>query len=77
LDLQEPGASMQALKGLFMEKWLCWGSMGVAGLLLLLFLLDLILAIPFNRISPTVDVFGILASGLVGYLAYDASKDLR
>ncbi len=68
---------MQAVKGLFMEKWLCFGSMGVAGLLLLLFLLDIILGFPFGKISITVDVFGILASGLVLYLAYDAHRDLR
>jgi hypothetical protein len=68
---------MSVAKGLSMEKWLCWGSMGVAGLLLLLFLLDLILQIPFSGISSTVDVFGILASGLVLYLAWDAFRDLR
>jgi hypothetical protein len=68
---------MVALKGLFMEKWLCWGSMGVAGFLLLLFLLDVFLKVPFGGVSRTVDVFGILASGLVLYLAYDASRDLR
>jgi hypothetical protein len=68
---------MLALKGLFMEKWLCWGSMGAAGLLLLLFLLDMVAGIPFSGVSPTVDVFGILASGLVLYLAWDASRDLR
>jgi hypothetical protein len=68
---------MQALKGLFMEKWLCWGSMGVAGLLLLLFILDLVLKIPFAGISPTVDIFGIIASALVFYLAWDAFRDLR
>jgi hypothetical protein len=60
-----------------MDKWLCWGSMGVAGLLLLLFLLDIPLGIPFGGISTVVDVFGILASGLVLYLAWDASRDLR
>jgi len=68
---------MQALKGPFMEKWLCWTSMGVAGLLLLLFVTDIIVGFPFNKVSPTVDVFGILASGLVLYLAYDAFRDLR
>ena len=68
---------MQAVKGLFMEKWLCWGSMGVAGLLLLLFLLDIALKIPFGGVNRVVDVFGILASALVLYLAYDASRDLR
>jgi hypothetical protein len=68
---------MQAVRGLFMEKWLCWSSMGVAGLLLLLFLLDLFVGFPFNRISVTVDIMAILACGLVLYLAYDAFRDLR
>jgi len=68
---------MQALKGLFMERWLCWGSMGVAGLLLLLFLLDIVASVPFGGTSPIVDIFGILASGLVLYLGYDAFRDLR
>ena len=68
---------MQAVKGLFMEKWLCWASMGAAGLLLLLFLLDLVANVPFGGISKAVDVMSILASGLVLYLAYDAFKDLR
>lgn len=68
---------MQAVKGLFMEKWLCWGSMGVAGLLLLLFLLDLFLSFPFGGLSKTVDVLVILSCGVVLYLAYDAFRDLR
>ena len=68
---------MNAVKGLFMEKWLCFGSMGVAGLLLLLFLLDVALGIPFGRASVGVDIFGILACGVVLYLSYDAFKDLR
>lgn len=60
-----------------MEKWLCWGSMGVAGLLLLLFLLDLFLGVPFSQISITVDIIGIIASGIILYLAWDAFRDLR
>jgi len=68
---------MQAVKGLFMEKWLCWSSMGVAGLLILLFMLDLFLAMPFGRISGTVDVLVILSCGVVLYLAWDAFRDLR
>ena len=66
-----------AVKGLFMEKRLCLGSMGVAGLLLLLFLLDLIVGFPFGGASWAVDVFGLLACGVVLYLGYDAYKDLR
>ena len=68
---------MWAVKGLSMEKWLCWGSMGTSGFLLLLFLLDLILGIPFGQISLIVDIFGILACGLVLYLGWDASRDFR
>ena len=55
--------AMIAVKGIFMEKWLCFGSMGVAGLLLLLFLLDTILGIPFGGSSVVVDIFGILVCG--------------
>ncbi len=74
---------MLAVKGLSMEKWLCWGSLGVAGLLLVLFLLDLILDIaglgwrPFGGISYFVDVVCILIAGAVVYLSYDALQDLK
>ncbi len=68
---------MQAVKGISMEKWLCWVSMGVAGFLLLLFLLDFLLSFPFSQVSKPVDIIGILISGLVLYLAYDAYRDVR
>jgi hypothetical protein len=62
-----------------MEKWLCWGSLGVSGVLLLFFILDLIPGInfPFGGLDWLVDIFGILACGLVGYLAWDSFKELR
>jgi hypothetical protein len=60
-----------------MEKYLCWGAIGVAGLMLLLFLLDIIVHVPFGGLSAAVDVFGILASGLVLFLGWDALRDLR
>jgi hypothetical protein len=60
-----------------MDKYLCWGSMGVAGLVLLLFLLDLFLGIPFGGMSTFVDIVAILSAGLVLYLAWDASRELR
>jgi hypothetical protein len=60
-----------------MEKWLCWSAIGVAGLMLLLFLLDLILSFPFGGLNSVVDIFGILASGLVLFLGWDALRDLR
>jgi len=60
-----------------MEKWLCWGSLGVSGILLLLFLLDLILGIPFGGIDWVVSGIGIIACGLTGYLAWESQKELR
>jgi hypothetical protein len=77
VHLWDRGSLMIAVKGLFMEKWLCLGSMGVAGLLILLFILDMALGFPFGGSSAVVDVFGILASGVVLYLGWDAYKDLR
>lgn len=68
---------LRAVKGLFMEKWFCWSSMGVAGLLLLLFLLDLFTKFPFAGLSTAVDVVMVIACGIVLYLAWDAFKDLR
>jgi hypothetical protein len=58
-----------------MDKWLCWGSLGVAGFLLLLFVLDIALKFPFGGFM-VVDIFGIIACGVVGYLAWDASREL-
>ena len=68
---------MQAVKGLSMEKWLCWGSMGVAGILFVLFLLDLLTGFPFSGVNATVDIFSMIASAIVLYLAWDASRDLQ
>lgn len=68
---------MQAVKGISMEKWLCWGSMGVAGLVLLLFILDLVNGMTFKKVSVPVDIVGALACGVVIYLAWDAYKDVR
>ena len=62
-----------------MEKWLCWGSLGVSGTLLLVFLLDIILDMPFGLGSDrfVVDSLGLIACGLVGYLGWDSFKELR
>jgi hypothetical protein len=68
---------MMLVKGFSMEKWLCLGAMGVAGLLLLVFILDLSIQVPFGRLSGAVDVCTIIASALVFYMAFDAYKDLK
>lgn len=65
-------------KGRAMDKILCYGSLGIAILMLLIFITDLAVGVPFGG-GPftTVDVVGFLASAIVAYLAYNASKDLK
>lgn len=60
-----------------MEKWLCWASMGVSGSMLLLFLLDLVLKMPFGGLSALIDILGVLASGMVLYLSWNAFQDVK
>ena len=65
-------------KGRAMDKILCYGSLGVAILMAFLFLLDLVAKFPFGG-GPfaTVDIIGLIASGIVIYLALNAKKDLK
>jgi hypothetical protein len=67
-----------------MEKWLCVGSIGVAVLFLLLFMVDLFVGYPFGAGVPgydspftAVDIGGILFSGILGYLAWNAFRDVK
>lgn len=71
-------ASLLLGKGREMEKYMCYGALGVAGLFMLLFILDLIVGIPFGG-GPFIvgDIFGIIVSGMVGYLGFNALRDLK
>lgn len=60
-----------------MEKWMCWSGLGISGVVFLVFLLDIFTSMPFGRLSPTVDVLAMIACGLVGYVSWDALRDLR
>jgi hypothetical protein len=61
-----------------MEKYMCYGALGVAALMFLLFLLDLVAGFPFGGGSfMLADIFGLLASAVVAYLAYNASRDIK
>ena len=65
-----------------MEKYLCYGALGVAGLMGLLFLLDLAANVPFGggfNGGPFLipDILGLLASGVVGFLGVNAMKELK
>jgi hypothetical protein len=65
-------------KGRAMNKALCYVALGVGGLMAFLFLLDLIVGIPFGG-GPfaVVDIFGFLASLIVVYLGWNALRDLK
>ena len=69
---------MTAARGLMMAKGLCWGSLVLGGLFLLLFLFDLILPFkPFGGLSMAVDIFGLLASAILCYMAWNTLRDFR
>ena len=65
-------------KGRAMDKALCYGALGIGALMMLVFLLDLIVGIPFGGGNFVMgDVFGLLASAIVVYLGWNASRDLK
>lgn len=54
------------------------GSMVVAGLVALLAMLDLVMGIPFSgQNTKLMDILFIVCAGIVGYLAWDAYRDLQ
>jgi len=65
-----------------MEKWMCYGTLAIAAIMLIVFLMDMFAGIPFGGSAPgspfvVIDVFGVLASGVVGYLGFNALKDVK
>jgi hypothetical protein len=81
---------MLAAKGWSMQqlpKWLCWGSIGVAGVLALLFILDLAMGFPFGggfsasgdyaSDVTMIDILGIITAGIILYLGYNVYRDIR
>jgi len=68
---------MLVAKGWAMEKWLCWASLGVAGIFLLVFLLDLVTHFLFQGIGLVVDILCIVCCALLAYLAWDALRDVK
>jgi len=60
-----------------MDRKMCIGALVVAGIMLLLFLLDCIVSFPFGLGFSVINVFGIIASGIVGYLAIHTLRELR
>ena len=71
-------STLLARKGWAMEKYMCYGALGVAAVMALLFLLDLVASFPFGGGAFMIaDIFGVLASAIVAYLGYNALRDLK
>lgn len=58
-----------------LPKNMIFASFGVAGLVAAVCLLDMATGIPFTR-QMTFDIIFLLAAAVVGYLAWDAYKDM-
>lgn len=58
-----------------LPKNLVMGSFAVAGLVAAAAVLDMILGFPFAG-QMTFDILFLVAAAIVGYLAYDAYKDM-
>jgi hypothetical protein len=59
-----------------LSQRLVFASFGAAGLVAAVCLLDIVTGIPFSR-QMVFDILFLLSAGVVGYLAWDAYKDLR
>jgi drug/metabolite transporter (DMT)-like permease len=60
-----------------MSKALTILGMVVAGILGVVFLLDWILGFPFNGADWRMNLGAVIAAALLGYLSWDAMRDVR
>jgi uncharacterized membrane protein len=58
------------------EKLLCFGAMGAAGLVALIFLLDIILGVLGGQ-SMVLDIMFILGAAFVLWQGFETSRELR
>lgn len=60
-----------------MSKALTIAGMVVSGLVALVFAVDLAAGFPFDKASVLMDVGAIVAAALLGYLSWDALREIR
>ena len=58
-----------------MPKALCLTGMVIAIVVLLLFLLDLILKVPFQRANLVMDVVFVLCAGTLGFISWTTFRE--
>ena len=60
-----------------MSKAMSIAGMVVAGLMAFVFAFDLALKFPFGRSHPPMDVGFIICAAILGYLSWNALRDVR
>ncbi|MBI3838846.1 MAG: hypothetical protein HY288_13065 [Planctomycetia bacterium] len=58
-----------------MPKVLAISGMVVAGLLLLMFGLDLAASVPFSHASRMMDIIFLLCAGILGYMSWNTYRE--
>jgi len=58
-----------------MPKALCLTGMVIAIVVFLLFLLDLILKVPFQRANLVMDVVFVLCAGVLGFISWTTFRE--
>ncbi|HRX80534.1 MAG TPA: hypothetical protein P5307_15800 [Pirellulaceae bacterium] len=58
-----------------MPKALCLTGMVIAIVVLLLFLLDLIIKVPFQRANLVMDVVFVLCAGTLGFISWTTFRE--
>jgi hypothetical protein len=59
-----------------MPRALAISGMAVAGLLVLLFGLDLAIQIPFGRASMAMDIAILICGGVLGYMSWNTYREV-
>ncbi len=60
-----------------MPKAMTIAGMVVAGLIGFTFAADLVLSVPFAGASMLMDIGALVAAGLLGYLSWNAMREIR
>jgi threonine/homoserine/homoserine lactone efflux protein len=59
-----------------MPKALAISGMAIAGLLVLMFGLDLAISVPFGRASFAMDVMMLVCGGVLGYMSWNTFREV-
>ena len=59
-----------------MPRALTISGMVIAGLLVLMFGMDLVIGFPFGKASMAMDVAILICAGALGYMSWDAYREL-